>query len=174
MRTLKRRRNVYLNAARLVQLAVQKGYSHEQIAKICGVTLGSVQRWVANNRADASKIKALEEEVGQTYLSAESVGDILIELYKLRGRRYRIKRVHLKRIAGRTTLRWAFVDELHQYLLDRRYFILEAVEADDDFFIIIRQGQLLKHVNGYLKAGDLKHYYKGLADKIEVDDEDND
>jgi len=169
MSTLKRRRNIYRNAGQLVQLAVQKGYTYEKIADICDVSLGSVQRWLSTNRADASKIKALEDEIGQTYLSAESVGDAIIELYNIRKMRFRLKRFQLKKISGRTTLRWAFIDQLSQYLLDRGYYMLESVDNDDDIFIIIKHGQLLKHVKHYLENNEIKTYYKELAEEMDYD-----
>jgi len=174
MGTSTRRRNVNVNARQLVTIAMEKGYTHEEIAETCDVSIGSIKRWLATGRADASKIKALEREIGHIYLQPEAVGDILVEIYKNRKKRYRLKRIHLKRIAGRTALRGVFVEQLMQYLLDIGYFMLEAVDGEDDFFIIISVRQALSHVKKYLKISEINAYFKDIADEIPDDIEDDD
>lgn len=167
----KRGRKINTNARQIVTIATENGYTYEEISDICDVSIGSVKRWLATGRADANKIKSLEIEIGPIYLQAESVGDILIEIYKNRNRRFRLKRMQLKRIAGRTALRNAFVDKLIQYLLNRGFFMFETVDGDNDIFIIIRIRQTLNYVKEYLKLTDINEYFKDLANEIEQDDE---
>lgn len=174
MATSKRNRNVNINARQIVSIAMKKGFTHEKIAEICDVSAGSIKRWVATGRADANKIKALEKEIGQVYLKPESVGDILIEIYKSKKKRYRLKRIHLKRIAGRSALRSVFIDQLVHYLLDKGYFMLEAVEGEDDFFVVVSVRQTLFHVKTFLKLSEIDSYFKNIADEIPDEEEDDD
>ncbi len=174
MPTSKRRRNVNVNARQLVSIALEKGYTHDEVAEICDVSVGSIKRWLATGRADAGKIQALEKEIGQIYLQPDAVGDILIEIYKNRKKRYRLKRIHLKRIAGRSALRSVFVEQLVQYLLDNGYFMLEAVEGENDFFIILSVRQALFHVKKFLKISEINNYFKEIANEIPDDIEDDD
>jgi len=171
MKSAIRKRNVNKNARQIVTVATEKGYEYDEIAHICKVAVGTVKRWVSTGRADAAKIKALENEIGPVYLGSETVGDILIEIYKTRKRRYRIKRIQLKKIAGRSTLRHSFVDGIIQHLLNNGYFMLEAVAGEDDIYIIISISQILKHVKDNLKSSDINKYYKELANTIEDDEE---
>lgn len=168
---IREKRNVNVNARQLVAIAQKSGYTLESIAEICGVSAGSVKRWLHTGRADAEKIKPLEQAVGQTYLQPDAVGEILIDIYTTRNKRYRLKRGSLKHIAGRSTLRSAFVDQLIQYLLDKGYFMLEAVDGDEEFFVIIRIGQVLKHVKDFLTREDISAYYHEVADSITEDDD---
>ena len=174
MANLKRNRNVNVNARQLVSIALEKGYTHDEIAEICDVSVGSIKRWMSTGRADASKIKALEGEIGQIYLQPDAVGDILIEIYKNRNKRYRLKRIHLKRIAGRSALRGVFVEQLIQYMLDNGYFMLETVEGEEDFFIILSVRQALFHVKKFLKVSEINRFFKDIADEIPDDAEDDD
>jgi len=168
-----RKRNVNRNARLIVTKATEQGYSYEEIADICNVSIGSVKRWLSTGRADAGKIKNLEHIVGHTYLQPESVGDILIEIYRSRNKRYRLKRYQLKQISGRFTLRTSFVKQITRYLSDNGYFMLESVEGEEDFFIILRIKQALKHVKDYLEPSDIKAYYRNISDEID-DSEDED
>ena len=172
IKNLKRKRNVNKNARQLVTIATEKGYTYEGISDICDVSIGTVKRWLATGRADANKINSLETEIGLIYLQPESVGDILIEIYKNRKKRFRLKRFQLKRIAGRAALRNAFVDKLTQYLLHRGFFMLECVDGDNDIFIIIRVSHTLNHVKDYLRPSDINKYFKDLANEIDQDCDD--
>ena len=174
MANSKRNRNVNVNARQIVSIALEKGYTHDEIAEICDVSVGSIKRWMSIGRADASKIKALIEKIGQIYLQPDAVGDILIEIYKNRNKRYRLKRIHLKRIAGRSALRGVFVEQLIQYMLDNGYFMLETVEGEEDFFIILSVRQALFHVKKFLKAFEINRFYKDIADEIPDDAEEDD
>lgn len=168
---IREKRNININARQLVAIALKSGYTQESIAELCGASTGSVKRWLHTGRADADKIKPLEQAVGQTYLQPDAVGDILIDIYSTRNKRYRLRRGALKHIAGRSTLRSVFVDQLIQYLLDKGYFMLEAVDGDDEFFVVIRIGQILKHVKDFLKREDINAYYHEIADNITEDND---
>lgn len=167
-----RKRNVNTKARQIVTIATDKGYTYQEIAEICDVSIGSIKRWLATGRADASKIKKIEMEIGHVYLSYESVGDVLIDIYKNRNKRFRLKRIELKRVAGRSVLKSGFVENLLMYLLDKGYYMFEAVEGDDDFFVIIRIRQVLKHVKDFLSEDKINEYFNDLAD--EIDDADYD
>ncbi|CAK8724732.1 hypothetical protein KKHLCK_14835 [Candidatus Electrothrix laxa] len=162
-----RKRNVNTKARQIVRSATDKGYTYKEIAEICDVSTGSIKRWLATGRADASKIKKIEMEIGHVHLSCESVGDLLIDIYKSRKKRYRLKRIELKRVAGRSVLKSGFIDNVLMYLLDKGYYMIEAVEGDDDFFVIIRVRQVLKYVKHFLSEGEINKYFNDLADEID-------
>lgn len=164
-----RKRNVNTKARQIVTSATDKGYSYEDIAKICDVSTGSIKRWLATGRADARKIKELEKQIGHVYLSYESVGDLLIDIYKNRNKRFRVQRIELKRISGRSVLKSGFVDNLSMFLLDKGYYMLEAVQGEYDFFVIIRIRQVLKHVKDFLSADEIDEYFNDLADEVDDD-----
>lgn len=170
---MKRCRNVNVNARQIVTIAIEKGYTHNEIAEICDVSVGSIKRWMSTGRADANKIKALEREIGQIYLQPDAVGDILIEIYKKRKRRFRLKTIDLKKIAGRSALRGVFVEQLIQYMLDNGYFMLETFEGEEDFFIVISIRQSLRHVEKYLNPSEINNYFREIADEFPDDEEDN-
>jgi transposase len=165
------------DARQIVQRALEKGYDYETIAELCGVSIGSIRRWVATGRAKSSVIVELEKEIGKSYLSAETVSSILIDIYRKRGKnrkgfRYRIKRMQLKRIAGRRSLGWKFIEELSNYLSAQGYIMIEESDGIDDFFIVIRQKQLLIHVKRYISDTEINNFFRDLSDDIEGDDDD--
>ena len=92
---------------------------------------------------------------------------MIIEIYRNRSRRYRLKRFQLKKISGRSVLKSAFIEKLAQYLLDQGYFMLESSEGEQDFFIIIRIRQVHYHVKSYLKTSEISHYFKTMASEID-------
>lgn len=162
------RRKINKKARQIVLRATQKGFSYEDIAEKCGVSIGTVKRWISTGRADDEKISALAKEIGHINLSPEAIADILVEVYRNRNRRYRINKNDLKRVAGRAILKAAFLETLSEYLMERGFYFLEH----DDFFVVISSKQLLKHVSSTLGNEELEEYFIDLADEIEAIEED--
>jgi len=162
-----RRRKVNPRAQQIVLIATEKGYSYEDIADICNVSMGSVKRWISTGRADADKIKLLEEKIGALLMTPEMVAETLIDLYKKRKKRFRLGRHQLRQIAGRSALKGAFLDQLNRCLFDKGFYFLDAFEGDSQFFIVISSGRLLKHVKELLSKDEIGQYYTALADEVE-------
>lgn len=163
------RRGVNLKARLIVKLANDKGYSNEEIAELCGVSVGSVKRWYATGRADADKIQPLEECVGPVHLTPEAAANILISIYRERRKRFRITRSQLKAIAGRTSLRRAFVEPLAEVMLDRGFYLLDGYLEEEDDFVVISLRQLNKLVPSRLEPKDLDGYLTAGSDDVEDD-----
>ena len=170
-RKVRIRRRSNLRARQIVTFATEKGYSYDEIANVCGVSVGSVKRWLSTGRADADNIQHIENLVGAIYLSPESVSEILIEIYRTRKRRYRLGRKQLKSIAGRTALKASFVKKITQMMLDRGYYFLEGFSDDEDYFIIISTNQLCRFVSTKLSHDEIQDYYQILAEEIIDEDE---
>ena len=75
MNRKKKARNVNKNARMIVTVATEKGYSYEEIAEICSVSIGSVKRWLTTGRADGNRISAIEDLIGPVHLRPGAVGD---------------------------------------------------------------------------------------------------
>lgn len=165
-----RRRNIDREARRYVSIALDKGYTHEEIASICDVSVGSVKRWMATGRADAQALKHLKEEIGPLYIKPKEVGEILIEIYKTRKRRYRIQKSQLKKISGRSTLRTSFMNELYEYMEENNHIMLEFEIDNECFYVVIRKSQILHHCKETLKLNEINNYYKEIADQFPSDE----
>ena len=170
-------KKVNSQARNIVQRASDKGMTYEEIAKICGVSLGSVKRWVATGRARASAIQPLVDRLGKTLLSAESVADTLMAIYAKRGRRFRIRASDLVAIAGRCRLRDAFLAELEDALDERSCLLIRGFAGGEDLFFVERWGQYKKHVSYTLGEKEIEEYYQDVAEDIEdaeADDKEQD
>ena len=165
------RRRVNRKARQIVTVATEKGYSYDEIAQICGVSVGSVKRWLSTGRADADKIQLIENVIGPIYLSPESVSEILDDIYKTRKQRYRLGRNQLKLLAGRSALKASFVERITQAMLDRGYYFLEAFGDDEDYFIIISITQMNKYVPTKLSREDIQDYYQSMSEEIVEEDD---
>ncbi|MBK1618443.1 hypothetical protein CKO42_08335 [Lamprobacter modestohalophilus] len=164
-------RRVNLNARLLVRLALEKGYSYAQIGELTGVSEGSVKRWHATGRADADRIKELEALIGPVRLSPEALTDQLIRIYRERRRRYRLGRAQLKSLAGRRTLKAAFIEQLSELMLDRGYYLLDGCLEQEEDFIVISLRQLNKLVPYRLGPQDIDGYLPPISEAIEDNEE---
>lgn len=74
-------------AKEIVEAAEGQGYSHQEIADICGVSLGTVSRWKTVGRARSNVIARLEQKLkgslpteplnsGRKYLDEASLEDL--------------------------------------------------------------------------------------------------
>ncbi len=165
-------RKVNTEASQLVITATNKGMSYQDIADLCGVSLGSVKRWVATGRAREVAIRPLVKKIGRPLLPAEKVAEILIEIYSKRGRRFRIKAVDLGRLAGRVQLKNSFFDALEDALDARNYLIVRGYDKEDYFFFVIRFGQFKKGISYTLQKKDFEKYFEAVAQEIDIADED--
>jgi len=52
--------------------------------------------------------------------------------------------------------------------------MLETVEGEEDFFIILSVRQALFHVKKFLKVSEINRFFKDIADEIPDDAEDDD
>ncbi|MCP4700195.1 MAG: hypothetical protein GY862_25585 [Gammaproteobacteria bacterium] len=160
-------------ARQIVALATKKGYSYDEIADICNVSVGSVKRWLATGRANADRIQFIEDLIGPIYLSPEFVAEILVEIYRIKKKRYRLGRDQLKSVAGRVALKASFIERITQSMLDSGYYFLEGFDDDEDYFVIISTFQLNKMVPAKFKLSrdEIRDYYQTASEKIVEEEE---
>lgn len=171
--------SVYTKADIAIRRATDEkfGYTHDDIAQLCGVNIGSVKRWLTTGRAKADAIQPLLDIVGYSpYLSAKQVTEHLVELNRpLKAnqhgknvRRYSITRRQLGKIAGREILRAAFLQEIEEELLTYNLLFLEGV----DFFVVVHKNWIF---DSCAKITDeaLKDFIQDIAAQIDDDDSDD-
>jgi transcriptional regulator with XRE-family HTH domain len=166
----------YTKAREVLRIATDKhGMSYDDVAQLCGVSLGSVKRWMMNGRADPAAIKPLLDKVGTVYLSASQVADHLQSLYaagpRENRRRQNVRRlsltaIQLAKIAGRQRLKAAFLEEISEELKDRGFLFEQGIGN----FIMVSW----KWLNGScaeILDDELRDYFIDLAEDIDEDEE---
>jgi len=152
--------------------------TYTEIAKLCGVNLGTVKRWMLSGRADEKAISPLIEKVGvgRVLLSAEQVADHLEQLYDAgprknskgtKVRRLLITNQQLVRIAGRQNLRSAFENDVRDEMRDRGFLFAKGI---DDYILV--NWKWLHNSSALLDDGEIPEFYDDLADEIDDDEED--
>jgi transposase len=54
------------NAKEIVEAGEKQGLSHQEMAKICGVSLGTISRWKTVGRARSRVIASLENQIKES------------------------------------------------------------------------------------------------------------
>ncbi len=167
----------YTKAKEALRIATDKyEMSYEDIAALCGVSLGTVKRWMSNGRADDKAIRPLINKIGSVYLSASQVADHLEQLYRTglrenqKGRtvhRFCITNNQLQKISGRERIRSAFTNELVEEM-DRRGRLF--LEGTNDFIIV--SWKWLYDSCASLDESELQDFYTHLADEIDQYEDD--
>ena len=148
--------------------------SYQDVADLCGVSLGSVKRWMLNGRADEKAIQPLVERIGRVYLKATQVADHLEHLYQAGPRtnakgievhRLRLANYQLERMAGREFLKSTFKVDLYGELRERG-FLFE--EGTDDFILV--KWKWLHDSCAVLSDEELPDFYVDLAEEIDSDE----
>jgi len=76
-------------AREIVEAAVAEGYTYQDIAEICNVSIGTVSRWKTVGRARSNVIATLEDKLkgkvrsGRKYLDETSLEDLAERARKL-------------------------------------------------------------------------------------------
>lgn len=131
---------VYTKADIAIRRAMDEkfGYTHEDIAKICNVSSGSVRRWLMTKRAKASAIQPLLDIVGGSpTLSVDQVAEHLEDLHKTsklnqnnkKVHRYSISRMQLAKISGMGVLDDDFIKEIKKLLNRHNFFFMEGIDS---------------------------------------------
>jgi len=140
---------VNTNARYIVKDAIDKlGLTHSKISEICNVSIGSIKRWISTGRANAEKIKPLENlltgiSTKNFVKSIDDVGEVLIKIYEKRNI-FSIKSSTLSIMSGRIFIHDKFISQLSEYLLDRGFYILKNRNLECELYSIIGVDHLLK------------------------------
>jgi hypothetical protein len=153
-----------------VAKGIERGMTYSEMADLCGVSEGSVKRWVTTGRANARVIEPLVRHVGAVRLTPKDLGDTLIEIYKRRKKRFSMTWVQLRRLYGQT-IRTRLIEELREYLDNRGYFFGEVWQEIDrqSVFLMISHRQLRRHVKEALVDEDIQTFF--VEDETEEDEE---
>jgi hypothetical protein len=158
----------------MIEIALQQGETVETIASLCGVSPGSVKRWLATGRAAKDRIAPLAEKVGPVYPSPSEVARDLIAIKKRMGKRpIRVKRSYVKKIAGRTRLKGSFESDLIDCLDGHGYAFIEAIDeqTDDDVYLMFKRKWLFGKIQTAVKKADMEDYFVDRL--LEVDDDED-
>ena len=169
----------YTKTREALRIAREKyDLSYQEIADLCGVSLGSVKRWMLTGRAQEKAIQPLINQIGQVYLTASQVADHLFEIFKAgprengKGksvRRFRVTDAQLAGIAGRQHIRNAFLEDLIDEL--REYGLL-MVRGTGCFLVV--SWQWLSDGCVEIQDSEIPDFYLNLAEDIDDEFEEDD
>ncbi|WP_252178708.1 hypothetical protein [Endozoicomonas sp. 4G] len=153
--------NVNTEARKIIEKVREEfGYTFEEMAELCGVATGSLQRWYSTGRAKANKIQALENLISNTRLPEQKVAENLIEIYWHVKRPITISYNQLRDISGRNRLSESVIENISEELYEHGFTLIE--DKDDDgrvVYSIVRKKWLSKKMTT-VNESILKDYHK--------------
>ncbi|MGF1727533.1 hypothetical protein [Photobacterium nomapromontoriensis] len=100
------------------------GMTLADIAMLCEVNEGSVQRWYTTGRARVSSIQPLLDHLSNTRLTAEQTAKELVKISKYAQNPVRLTHARIRLMSGRDQLTKAFLKELADELDELGYFLI--------------------------------------------------
>ncbi|WP_295442421.1 hypothetical protein [uncultured Thiodictyon sp.] len=165
--------NVNAKARQIVEKVREEfGYTFEEMAELCGVATGSVQRWYSSGRAKADKIKALEELLANTNLPEHKIAENLIKIYWHIKWPIKIIYSQLRDISGRERLCPNVIERIRQELYERGFAFVDDTDEEGKLaFFLLRKQWLSKHTKAVNEAAVKAYYLKGVELESAEEDE---
>ncbi|MBE0448898.1 MAG: hypothetical protein IBX64_12565 [Actinobacteria bacterium] len=165
--------NVNTKARQIIEkVRNEYGHTFEEMAEICGVATGSIQRWYSTGRAKADKIAPLEELVENNRLPTEKIAENLIEIYWHIKRPYLLPYSELRAMSGRERLSQSLILEIEEYLYERGFALI--IDQDDEgrcVYIIIRKKWITRKARQADRKTLKEYYCKKVEDEFEEAEE---
>jgi hypothetical protein len=147
------------------------GYTFEEMADMCGVATGSIQRWYSTGKAKADKIVPLEELVENNRLPADKIAGNVIEIYWHIKRPYTLTYSELRDMSGRERLSPSVVCEIEEYLFERGFaLIVDQDDEDRNIYIVIRKKWITKNARPADRKTLKEYYCKKVEDEVGEDE----
>lgn len=164
--------NVNTRARQIIEkVRSDYGYTFEQMAEMCGVAVGSIQRWYSTGRAKADKITPLEELVENNRLPSDKIADNLIEVYWHIRRPYTLTYTDLRDMSGRERLSNSIIAEVDEYLYEKGFCMIDDEDEDGrNIYIIIRKKWLTKKARPADRKALKDYYCKKVEDEFDEAD----
>ena len=144
------------------------GYTFEEMAEMCGVATGSIQRWYSTGKAKADKIVPLGELVENNRLPCEKIAENLIEVYWHIKRPYILTYSELRNMSGRERLSPSVVNEIEEVLFERGFaLIVDQDDEDRNVYIIIRKMWIIRKARPADRQALKEYYCKKVEDEFE-------
>ncbi len=165
------RRNVNKKARQIIEKVREEfGYTFEEMSNLCGVAVGSVQRWYSTGRARADKIKHLEKLLSNIRLPENKIAENLIAIYWYRKGPCFLTLAKLKKIAGRDRLSPKIIDNICAELDYQGFLFIEEMDDKDRTIFILMRRKWCKKKSKELNDKYLKEYYSYRVE-VEMEEE---
>jgi len=155
-----RTRNVNNKARQIIEKVREElGYTFEEMSDICGVAVGSVQRWYSIGRARADKIKHLEELLTNVRLPENKIAKNLIEIYWYSKGPCYLTLTQLKKMSGRDRLSPRIIENIQAELDYQGFLFIEEMDDSERTIYILMRRKRCKKNSKKLDDKYLKEYY---------------
>ena len=135
------------------------GYTFAEMSDLCGVAVGSVQRWYSTGRARGDKIKHLEDLLTNVRLPETKITENLIEIYWYRKGPCYLTLSQLKKMAGRARLSPKIIENIQTELDYQGFLFVEEMDDDERTIYILLRRKWCRKKSKMLDEKFLKNYY---------------
>jgi len=165
--------NVNTKATQIIEKVREEyGYTFEEMADLCEVATGSIQRWYTNGRAKADKIKPLEQLIENTRLPEYKVAEKIIDIYWHVRKPISITYQQLRSISGRDRLSESVVSRIHDELYERSFAFIDDCDEDGrTIYYVLRKKWLSRKISG-VDEDILGDYYLNKFHEDDLDEDD--
>lgn len=173
--TKKLKRSVNTKARQIVEKVREEyGYTFEEMSDLCGVAVGSVQRWYSLGRARADKIIHLEKLLENIRLPEYKIAENLISMYRDIKRPYYITYVQLRDTSGRERLSPSIVEKIQLEVEERGFVLLEEWETKNEqtVYILMRRKWCLNKATELEPKYFKDYYYRKAEEDIQEEEDD--
>ncbi|MCE7520420.1 DUF1804 family protein [Halomonas titanicae] len=161
--------NVNTKARQIIEkVRSDYGYTFEEMAEMCGVATGSIQRWYSTSKAKSDKILPLEELVENNRLPADKIADNLIEIYWHIKRPYTLSNIDLRDMSGRERLSQSVIEDIEEFLFEKGFALISDQDDEGRYvYIIIRKKWITKRTRPADRRTLKEYYCKKVEDEFE-------
>jgi len=144
--------SVNIKARQIIEKVREEfGHTFEEMADLCNVAPGSIQRWYSTGRAKADKIKALENLIANTRLPEHKIAENLIEIYWHLKRPMTITYSQLRNISGREKLSLSVINRIDQELYERGFALIDDMDEEGRVIYFVIRKKWLSKKNDYCR-----------------------
>ncbi|MFM5643465.1 hypothetical protein [Aeromonas caviae] len=168
--------NVNTKARQIIEKArAEHDLSFTQMADICDVAPGSIQRWYSTGRAKSDKIAPLLSLIENQRLAPDLIASNIIEIYRHIKRPYTLKHIDLRNLSGRLKLSQSLISTICENLYENGYTMIQDEDDEGATHYIILRKKWLRKLTKPATPSVLKEFFKQrVEDELEDSESLND